>query len=478
MHNLLLANYYLNAYSRYSEDETVSDEFINCIKNNALSTNPFLNELVYVLDIALDHTPTIEISFTKSEEIRGNLYRLKRFFQNGWTKNFRSSKVILGILGEYTLHDLLTLKDKVTQGNFPNERYESIKRSLSMVGLVITVNNNENETIENDIIHKEDEIFVNDIFCLMVESCELLFSINNNTEIIDNNLNDCFNELNLNVQEHGMIEERLRQLFNEYEERYQHSLNKKVVVRNLEIDEIDRYFNEINSINLISFYESCNREFYYNYEDENLLLRQIAINDDFLKEAIFDFDFLNSILLHLRNTSQMENINELNISDLVNIINIKIFQAQNYLNRYKLFPIYFHNGIWECNFPLYNLYDDDQMLLNILNDLIQYGQNSYGETIIHTPRFKLPTQFYSNSELMFKVLSINSQYLFQIDTPNYRSDMSYILKAMICYLSYLDNTSIDPRSVSPALYDFGDFFRNGTDPRDESQLNSNIDDWF
>ena len=36
MHKLLFANYYLNAYSRYSEDETVSDELINCIKNQKI----------------------------------------------------------------------------------------------------------------------------------------------------------------------------------------------------------------------------------------------------------------------------------------------------------------------------------------------------------------------------------------------------------------------------------------------------------
>jgi hypothetical protein len=471
MQKLVLANYYLNSYTRYSETSNLKDEIISSIKNQTLVTDPFFNELVYVLEIASDHDPAIEIPLERKNQIDEKLNKLKIFFKSGWNRNFNSSMVFLRTLGSYQLDYLQEIKNQA-DSDISKEIIRSIVgTALGLVGARLDLNSGQTFYIENDIILNADEVFHNEIFNLLVESCELLVRLIDDEEIIDSNLNVYFNRHNENVQNRAMVQESLRQLFIEHEENYRESFCKKIILNDLENTTISSVYERIQLINLHSLYESSDREFCY-YNENNLPLQNI-INDAFLIEAIFDYDFLNAVLLYLKNHSQNENVNSLEISDLVNIISRQIFTLPNYLNRYKLFPLYFQNG----DFPLFYLNDNNLLLINILNDFIDYGQSSNGETIIHEPRFKLPTQFFSKGELMLQILARNSQYLFQIDLPEYRSKMSYIMKAMICQTTFLLKENIDPRCVVPVL-GFGDFLGNNIDTADVAPLNDDVDDWF
>ena len=469
MHKLILANYYLNSYQRYSESSALKDEIIGSIKNQTLVTDPFLNELVYVLDIASDYDTTIEIPLERKNQIDGELNKLKIFFKSGWNRNFISSIGILRTLEGYQLDFLQEIKNKVDLDTSKEIIRSIVETALGAVGARLHLKSSQTFYIENDIILYEDEVFHYEIFNLLVESCELLVELIGDEEIIDSNLNVYFERHKENVQNYAMVQERLRKLFIEHEENYKESFAKKIILNDIENTTISSVYEEITLITLNSLYESSDREFCY-YDENNLPLQNI-INDAFLKEAIFDYDFLNAVLLYLR--SQSEDVNFLEISDLVNIISRQIFTLPNYLNHYKLFPLYFQNG----DFPLFYLNDNNLLLINILNDFIDYGQSSNGETIIHEPRFKLPTQFFSKGELMLQILARNSQYLFQIDLPEYRSKMSYIMKAIICHTTFLLKENIDPRGVFPAL-GFEDFFGNNIDQEDVASLNDDVEDWF
>ncbi len=478
MHKLILANYYLNAYTRYSETSNLTDEIISSIKNQTLVTDLFFSELVYVLDIATDQTPDIQLPVESRNKIRTNLKQLENLFRYGWNQSFRISISFLSTLGNYELRHLQEIKNQADLDNSTNNNIRIIIDSLpyfDVFGVSLAINCNQNDPLANDVILLEDEIFYKEIFNLLVESCELLVELIGDEEIIDSNLNVYFERHKENVQNHAMVQESLRQLFIEHEENYRGSFCKKIILNDLEYNTISSVYERIQLINLNSLYESSDREFCY-YDENNLPLENI-INEAFLKEAVFDYDFLNAVLLYLKNHSQDENVNSLDICDLVNIISRQIFPTPNYLNRYKLFPLYFQNGDFDCDFPLFYLNHNNLLQNNIFNDSIHYGQSSNGETIIHEPRFKLPTQFFSKEELMLRILAVNSQYLFQIDLPEYRSKMSYIMKAIICHTTFLLKENIDPRGVFPAL-GFEDFFGNNIDPTDVASLNNDVEDCF
>jgi hypothetical protein len=448
MHKLIFANYYLNLFYRHLEIVSISNE--NNLRSNInfIDTDSLFKELVYVLDIATNVTPTIEIDYSRKKEIELKLIQLEKFFEMGWNRNFSSSITILKSLGK-DLNYLRKIKNRLSIGDY-EEDLLILNTPLKLFGFDLDLNSREIQPIKRKKNFFPDLVFYSDIFILMIESCEILVSLSDSN---DQPLNFYFEELKNNPQSQELFEKRLQEHFFNYKTEYEVRFNEKVLFKKRNEIVTNLFYNEILNVSFDELFSLTGREFSYAPSINSSTVEKP--NEDFLKEAAFNFDWLKAIVAYLKNKYDEQNLDE---SDIFNIIMSKISpKGKYYLERYKLLPIYFHNGYDVHYFPLYSIYDDRLLFQNILWDYLQYGQDCFGETIIHESRFSLPKVYFYNTDLLRKVFSVNSQYLFQMKKSKFREnklDSTLILCAMMCYLNFMYENNIDPRQVFPEISNF------------------------
>ena len=245
---------------------------------------------------------------------------------------------------------------------------------------------------------------------------------------------------------------------------------KEVEVEKKFMDKVERNFTypagfadsvkqQIFQLRPSDLYEQSGRQFYYTEEQLHNPIE--VFNIEFLKSAMHDFDWLNTITNHLNENNDNEQAigRKLTISDTYTLHAI-ILDCKDSLSRYQIETIYFSNEASCLNsakqyFPLYALNFDNFLHELIVLDRMSHYQDSLGEKCLRDPRFTLTTNIQDHK--LNSVLKRNALYLFQITNNRIkRYDYTNRLTAMQTYISFLLSKGLNDREANLSLERFLD----------------------